>query len=204
MAQPRVPGFSTRRNSVPKSVPIRYAPNVTFRLSLALVLVLVSSACRQDGGPSSQVSSEWMTFHGIQFRVPVGTRAETTDGVLPGPEGMGGIPTGDRPSTVLILPGPHGFYVEIIKTNAPVSMEAMKHVLVGSQVGQNHDGEATSTGWEMTYETRGVPDASTKKTHIQYFEVAGGYYQCIYGEANCGDPAAAEAICRSIRPKPVK
>jgi len=147
------------------------------------------------------VSTEWSDFYGIQYRAPAGTNAMTQDGTLPGPGGMGGIPRGVRVSVRLSKPAPLGFYVEIIRTAEPVSLEAMKHALVGSTAGSNMVGHVTSTGWDLIYDMPGAAGASTSKAHIVYVDIAGGHFQCIYAEANCTDPAAAEAICRSMRPK---
>jgi|GEM_PF-3366983 len=165
-------------------------------MSIRLPLVIaVMGAC---GGTSS---SGWSDFYGIQYQAPAGTTAQVTDSVLPGPGGEGGSPTGERPDVVLILPGAHGFRVQIVKPSEPVSLDGMKYVLVGNKVGSNHVGTATKTGWELTYDVRSEESSSTSKAHIIYADIAGGHYQCEYDEASTGDAAVAEAICRSIRPK---
>jgi hypothetical protein len=182
--------------------------------------MLVLGACRNDdrspspspastsvqvGSPSQAPStSEWSDFYGIEYKAPAGTDARITDSVRPGPGGKGGIPTGVQPSAVLIRRGSQGFYVGLVKTAEPVSLEGMKRVLVGNKIGSNLVGKATKTGWELTYDMSREADGGTSKVHTLYFDVGGGHYRCTYNEADCADPAAAEAICRSIRPKAVK
>jgi hypothetical protein len=183
---------------------------VSIRPSFALALIFVLGACRKEdrslsplpSASSSQARAptEWSDFYGIQYKAPAGTNARSSDGVLPGPRGQGGIPSGVRPSVVLTMPAPHSFYVEILKLSEPVSLEGMQYVLAGNKVGSNFIGRATSTGWELTYDTvRG--GGSTSKAHILYVDSAGGHYQCTFDEGNCSDVGAAEAICRSFRPK---
>lgn len=190
------------------------------RISFALLPLVALGACRNEDRSGSQAPpvplpsqvpssspthaaplSEWSDFYGIQYKAPAGTDARITRSVLPGPGGKGGIPTDVRPSAVLSLPGPRGFYVELLKTAEPVSLEGMKRALVGNKVGSHHVGKATKTGWELTYDMINPADGKTGKAHTFYFDVAAGHYQCSYYEVNCGDPAAADAICRSIRPK---
>jgi hypothetical protein len=123
-----------------------------------------------------------------------------SDGVLPGPGGKGGIPTGARPRVVLAKPGPDGFYVELAKPSEPVSLDGMKYSLTGNKIGSNFVSTITSAGWDLTYDTpRG--DGSTSVTHIIYVDIGGGHYECTYDEGNGGSAAAAEGICRSLRPK---
>jgi hypothetical protein len=187
---------------------------MSIRPTFALALIFVLGACRkEDRSPSPSPSAppsasssqaraptEWSDFYGIQYKAPAGTNAQSHDGVLPGPGGQGGIPRGVRPSVVLMKPAPQSFYVEILKTSEPVSLEGMQYVLAGNKVGSNFIGKATSTGWELTYDAaRG--GGSTSKSHILYMDSAGGHYQCTFDEGNCGDAGAAEAICRSFRPK---
>ena len=163
------------------------------RLAVTLVAIAV--------GACATSSSGWSDFYGIQYQSPAGTTAQITDSTLPGPGGEGGSPAGERPDVVLILPGAHGFRVQIVKPAEPVSLDGMKYALVGNKVGSNHVGTATKTGWELTYDVRSEDSSSTSKVHIIYADVAGGHYQCSYDEASTGDPAVAEAICRSLRAK---
>ena len=164
---------------------------MSIRLALAIAVI----------GACGASSSGWSDFYGIQYQAPAGTTAQVTDSVLPGPGGEGGTPVGERPDVVLILPGAHGFRVQIIKPSESVSLDGMKYVLVGNKVGSNHVGTATKTGWELTYDVRSEDSSSTSKVHIIYADIAGGHYQCEYDEASTGDPVVAEAICRSLRPK---
>ena len=119
---------------------------------------------------------------------------------MPGPGGQGGVPTGVRISVTLSKPDT--FYVEIIKHAAPISLEGEKYVLLGSKAASSAAGKVTSTGWELTYDRPVVNDAraAKKKGRIFYFDIASGHFECSYAEENCPDPAAAEEICRSIRP----
>lgn len=159
------------------------------------------AACRKDDGlpsPPAPSPKEWVDFYGVEYKAPPGTNALNKNGVLPGPEGGGGTPADERPNVVLTKP--QGFYVEIVKPAKPVSMEGMMYSLGQNKVGSNLSGKATANGWDLTYETvRG--DATPSKTHIIYVTLNGGHYQCTYDDSNCPDPKAAEAICRSIRPK---
>jgi len=117
------------------------------------------------------------------------------DGVLPGPGGMGGIPRGERPSVKLTMPGAKSFYVDIEKPKDPVSLDGMKRVIVGMKMGTKIVTKTTANGWEITYAS------DDGNAHILYADIAGGHYQCTYADVNCGDPAMADAICRSLRAK---
>ena len=123
----------------------------------------------------------------------------------PGPGGLGGIPSGVRITVTLSHPAPNGFYVEIVKTAEPTSLEGEKYVLLANKVGSKMVGKVTSTGWELTYDMPGPSDARTSsKAHVLHADIAGGHFDCRYADVNCTDRAAAEAICRSMRPKPGK
>ena len=160
-------------------------------------------ACRKDDGlpPPAPSPNEWRDFYGVEYRAPPGTNALNKNGVLPGPGGRGGVPADERPNVVLTKP--QAFNVEIVKTTKPVSMEGMMYTLGQNKIGSNLNGKATTVGWDLTYETvRG--DSTPSKTHIIYAALSGGFYQCTYDESTSPDPKAAEAICRSIRPKTPK
>jgi hypothetical protein len=182
-------------------------PRLSFFVALALVAAL--SACGREGsGTTSALGTklEWKDFYGIQYQAPPGTDERTTNGTLPGPGGLGGVQTDERPSVTLSMTEPHRFYVEIVKPKERVSLEGMKYVLPQLKA-TNIVAAPTSAGWDLTYDTQeeGAPTSkdggSTSKTHIIYVELAGGNYQCTYGEVSCSDVAAAESICRSMRAK---
>jgi hypothetical protein len=60
--------------------------------------VFVVAACRgQSGG-------DFVDFEGIQYRAPAGSTMRVQDGVLPGPEGLGGIPSGQRVEATITRP----------------------------------------------------------------------------------------------------
>jgi len=182
------------------------------RLAFGLVVIALLGACRKEPVPtptsttsrsSSAASSEWTDFQGIQYRAPAGTNVLSADGVLPGPGGLGGIPSGVRISVTLTKP--KGFYVEIVKNAQPTSLEGEKHVLLANKVGTNMVDKATPTGWELTYDMPVTDDARpAAKAHELYADLAGGHFTCSYADVNCPDPAAAEAICRSLRAKPAE
>jgi hypothetical protein len=169
---------------------------VKARFPFALAATAVLAAC---GKKDSKPSTDGSDFYGIQYRVPAGTSAKITDGTLPGPGGQGGAPSGVRISLVLTRPGPDGFYVEIIKTAEAVSLDGTTFALVANNVGSNMAGKATGTGWELTYD---LPSGG--KAHVVYADIAGGHFECSYADVNCPSPAAAEAICRSMRPAPAR
>lgn len=187
------------------------------RLAFGLVAIALLGACGKETtststststssspSPSPSVpSSEWTDFQGIQYRAPAGTNVMSADGVMPGPGGLGGIPTGVRISVTLTKP--RGFYVEIVKNAQPTSLEGEKYVLLANKVGTKMVGKATSTGWELTYDMPVTNDAQpATQAHELYADLAGGHFTCSYADVNCPDPAAAEAICRSLRPKPAR
>ena len=49
--------------------------------------------------------------------------------------------------------------------------------------------------------TNGTLPGPGGKGGVVYVDIAGGHFQCTYAEEKCTDPTAAEAICRSMRPK---
>lgn len=161
-----------------------------------------ASSASASASPSSP-APEWTDFQGIQYRAPAGTNVMTRDGVMPGPGGQGGIPAGVR--ITVTLTKPKSFYVQIIKNATPTSLEGEKYVLLGNKVGTNMIGKVTSTGWELTYDMPVTNDARVAtQAHELYADLAGGHFMCSYADVNCPDPAAAEAICRSMRPEPTK
>lgn len=143
----------------------------------------------------------WKDFVGVQYQAPSGANATFKDGVMPGPGGQGGIPTGERPSLTLSMAGPKGFYVQLEKPKDAVSLDGMKRVIDGMKMGTNVVTKKTANGWEISYARTDAADAEPPNAHILYFDIAGGHYQCTYADVNCGDPAMADAICRSLRAK---
>jgi hypothetical protein len=149
---------------------------------------------------------EWRRFGGVEYQVPVGAWANERDSILPGPKGSGGVPGGVDPTVTVGMPGDHAFYVQIEKPIAPVSLEGMKYVVLGNKmaVPSSVVGKATPSGWDLTYDSADAADASSRKVHVIYADIAGGHFQCTYADVNCKDPAVAEAICRSLRPSAAK
>lgn len=171
------------------------------RLASGLVVIALLGGCRKETVPTPARASEWTDFQGIQYRAPSGTSALSAGGVLPGPGGLGGIPSGVRISVTITKP--NGYYVEIVKSAQPTSLDGEKQGLLGSKAGTNMVGKATNTGWELTYDMPVTNDARVAtQAHELYVDLAGGHFKCTYADVNCPDPAAAEAICRSLRPKP--
>ena len=163
--------------------------------------IATSSPTPSSSTPAA--SSDWTDFEGIQYRAPAGTNVERRDGVLPGPGGQGGIPGGDRISVTLTKP--NGFYVEIVKNARPTSLEGEKYALVAAKAGTNMVDKVTSTGWELTYDMPVTGNGKTAtQAHELYADLGGGHFMCSYADVNCPDAAAAEAICRSLRAKPVR
>ena len=161
-------------------------------MRIAILAVLV--AC------GSSPTTESFDFYGIQYQAPPGTTAGITRSVLPGPEGLGGSPVDERPYVTITLAG--RFSVQITKTQGPSTLEGTKALYIANRIGTNHTGVTTPTGWELTYRTARSDDATkTSSVHLMYADLGGGHYECIYGEQNCPDIAAAEAICRSMRAK---
>lgn len=169
------------------------------RVAVGLVALALLDACgkRVPTSSSPTSASEWTDFEGIQYRAPAGTNVERRDGVMPGPGGQGGIPTGVRISVTLTKP--HGFYVEIVKNASPTSLEGEKQALLAAKAGTNMVDKITSTGWELTYD---MPTTTATQAHELYADLAGGHFMCTYADVNCPDSAAADAICRSLRQKP--
>lgn len=165
------------------------------RFSWSTICVLAACGTR---GPSL----EWSDFYGIQYQAPPGTRAEVTRSVLPGPGGLGGSPTDDRPYVLLAMAGPQRFRVTITKSRERETLDAMRSIYVANRIGTDHVGVTTPNGWELTYQTPRSDDPSkASRVHLIYADVGGGHYECIYDEQR-SDPAVAEAICRSLRAKP--
>jgi hypothetical protein len=116
--------------------------------------------------------------------------------VLPGPGGLGGIPSGEHIVLKLTHPDPSSFYVEIIKTAEPKALE------IYQTHQRNLTTKVTPTGWEVTYDSPRTSDGQgTIKNAVFYADLAGGHYTCRYMDINCPDKAAAEAICRSMLSK---
>lgn len=165
-------------------------------VKIPAVCVLV--ACGST--PPSPPAAEWSDFYGIQYQAPPGTDARITRSVLPGPGGGGGSPTDERPYVTLSAAG---FYVTITKTQERSTFDTTKQVYLANQVGTDHTGVTTATGWEMRYRMpRSDDPTKTSGVHLVYAELGGGNYECSYGEQSSRDLAAAEAICRSMRVKP--
>lgn len=166
-------------------------------------LVCLLVACGSSAQPPAVATDEWTDFYTIQYQAPKGTDARVTRSVLPGPGGLGGSPVDERPYVTLSMGGVNSFYVTITKTQERSTLDATKASYVANHVGTNHRGSATTTGFEMTYQTQRSDDATKSSTaHLIYAELGGGNYQCSYDEQNGKDPAAAAAICRSLRSKP--
>jgi hypothetical protein len=164
----------------------------------SLIWLLV--ACGSSAQAPAVATDEWTDFYTIQYHAPKGTDARVTRSVLPGPGGLGGSPVDERPYVTLVS---NTFYVTITKTQERSTLDATKASYVANNVGVDHRGAPTSTGWEMTYTTKRSDDPTKPSTgHLVYAELGGGNYQCSYDEQNCKDPAAAAAICRSMRIKP--
>lgn len=106
-----------------------------FLIRSAGLLVLVACGKTTGGAPPP---SDWQSFDGIQYRAPVGTNVNVSDGVLPGPGGQGGIPSGVRPMVVLTKPNPNGFYVEIVRT-APTLPDGTGHVIGFDSRGKHYE-----------------------------------------------------------------
>jgi hypothetical protein len=161
-----------------------------------------SSATAIPSTTATASSNEWTDWEGIQYRAPPGTNALLRDGVMPGPGGQGGIPGGDHMSVTLTKP--NGFYVELVKDASPTSLEGEKYVLTeGGKLKREMVGKVTSSGWELSYDYGTSKDGGrVPQTHEIYTDIAGGHFKCTYGADNCPDATAAEAICRSLRPKP--
>jgi hypothetical protein len=158
--------------------------------------LLVLVAC---GSPPPELP--WTEFYGIQYQVPPGTDVRETRSVLPGPGGLGGSPTDERPYVTLV--GGHSFYVTITKTQERSTLEGKQQSYLANHIGSNHTGKATPTGWEMTYRTSRGDDATKLGTVVLiYADLAGGHYECMYDDQNSREPAVADAICRSMRVKP--
>jgi hypothetical protein len=145
------------------------------------------------------VEGVWIDFEGIEYRAPEGTTMNVEDGVLPGPGGLRGIPSGERIEASIAKKG--AFYLQLVRTRLPPTLEGTKQSLLANHVGRNLKGTVTQTGWELTYEHIDSSGASPGKAHVIYAYIAGKHYECSWADVNCPDPVAAEALCRSLRPK---
>ena len=85
------------------------------RASSVIVLAFVTLGCRK--------TEALRTFREIEVRVPLDATAGEKDGVLPGPGGLGGIPAGVRPQLDVSRAGPHGFLLQILKSQHPELVE---------------------------------------------------------------------------------
>ena len=162
------------------------------------LLALASSGCRPDGGPPSS-GDDWSQFEGIEYRAPAGTQRSVEDSVLPGPGGMGGRPVGELVVLTLSKARPGSFYLTIERSRGPLPLESERRVLEGNRVGRNLVGKTTANGWELTYELLDSTGTPLGIAHEIYAELAGGHYKCTWGEMNCEDRTAPDAICRSMR-----
>lgn len=141
--------------------------------------------------------AEWRTFYGIEYRAPKSSTSNIVDSVLPGPDGQGGSPTGERPVVTISAAGEHAFYVTITKSSYAMTLDGEKTAYVENKIGANLVGTTTPGGWELT------GDLTMKGGgHFQeiYVDLAGGHYLCNYGDSS-QDQALAERVCRSIRAK---
>ncbi|MEO8701266.1 MAG: hypothetical protein ABI867_14550 [Kofleriaceae bacterium] len=147
---------------------------------------------------SSSSTSEWRTFYGIEYRTSKASSSSIVDSVLPGPGGLGGSPVGERPVVTISEAGPHGFYVTITKSSYAMTLDAAKATLLSNKIGEQLVGKTTPTGFELAG-VQTSPGGPSTPFHEIYVDLAGGHYDCLYADANCADPAAAEALCRSMR-----
>ncbi len=145
-------------------------------------------------------TSEWRTFYGIEYRTTKASSSSIVDSVLPGPGGLGGSPVGERPVVTIAEAGPHGFYLTITGSSYAMTLEGQKSTLVSNKLGSNFVGKTTPTGFELVGDQTSPGGGPSTRFHEIYVDLAGGHYDCIYAEVNCADPAAAEAVCRSMRP----
>jgi hypothetical protein len=164
---------------------------------LVVWALVLFSGCKGTS-TTTPASSMWIDFEGIQYRAPVGTTMNVEDGVLQGPDGLGGIPSGERIEANISKSA--AFYVQLLRTRVPSTLEGTKQSLLANHVGRNLKGTVTETGWELSYELI-VNGTSSGKAHVIYTEIAQKHYECSWADVNCPDPAAAEALCRSLRPK---
>ena len=159
---------------------------------LGLVLFVALAACKKE--------SPWNQFEGIEYRVPLGTNVSASDGsVLPGPGGLGGQPSGVRPHVTLSKAGPQGFYVELAREPSASTLDGTKYIYTANKTAQNMVGRTTTTGWELDYDGISPTGEPTGRAHLIHYDLAGKPFQCSWANSNCGDPATAEAICRSVR-----
>jgi hypothetical protein len=146
----------------------------------------------------------WQPFQEIEFRADKAVSVRETDGVLPGPDGLGGVPSGERISLTVSLAGPRGYHVEIVRTALPRTAATERGILEQIHQGESFVEKTTANGWELEYSQRlppAAPGASSKTTrvHVRYREVSGKYFHCSWADVNCPDTTAAEAVCRSMR-----
>ncbi len=148
----------------------------------------------------STSNSEWRTFYGVEYHTSKASSSSVVDSVLPGPGGQGGSPVGERPVVTVAQAGPHGFYLTITRSSYAMTLEGEKSTQVSNQIGSKLVGKTTPTGWELVGDQTSPGGGPPTPFHEIYVDLAGGHYDCIYAAVNCADPAAAEAVCRSIRP----
>jgi len=162
-----------------------------------MLVLLLGGGC----GKEKLVANEtWHTFEGIEYRAPKGAVQQVQDGVLPGPGGLGGIPSGQH-IEARITSQEGKLFMSLVRSAAPKTLEATEKTLEANHIARGLAGKTTPTGWELTYEQIDTTGASIGKVHVVYADVAGGHYECTWAEVNCGDHAAADALCRSLRPK---
>ncbi len=158
-------------------------------VKLVLVLGVALVGCSSD--------SEWRTFYGIEYRTTKASTSHVVDSVLPGPDGLGGSPVGERPTVTISEAGPHGFYVTITKTKERLTIDSEEGTFTSNA---KLVGTSTAIGWELSGE-QATGDGRTLVIHEIYADLAGGHYECTYADVNCADVVPADALCRSMRGK---
>ncbi len=166
------------------------------RASILGILTLLVASC----GKTQVANESWYVFREIELLAPKSASLGEQDGVLPGPGGLGGVPTGERPSVDVGVDGPHGFHLTIFREPGPRTLEGEKSSMASNKYGTNPVGKVTANGWELTYDAE-VYGTPTGRSRLFYAAVAGKHFTCIFAEPNCKDVAAAEAVCRSMRAK---
>ena len=183
-------------------------------LRYAIAVVVMLGACeggkKADGTKADSTKGDGTkgdgtkidTFHGVQYRAPIGTNVANSGVDRPShyPDPQTGqvveIPTVIRPAITLTMKD--RFYVEIAKESNPITLEGMKATIGAQSWAKDLVGATTPNGWTLTY-TQVVEGGPSIKVYERGFAFADATYKAQYSDQS-KDLAAAAAIVESIRP----
>jgi hypothetical protein len=165
-------------------------------LRIAWTGLAVMAACGHGG---SAPDPDRIEFYGVVIDVPPGTSSSSSGSHLP--MNYEGAPTEVTPGITLFRPDTHDFALAIQKLPGVVSLDGMKWTMGQQAQASRIAGRPTGSGWDVEY--RWTSDGAPPTTiYVRYLQLPDQQYQCQYDDGSSKQLAVAEAICRSIRPRP--